>query len=150
MMVRGIKRRRGQARQIAVCMDDPRHEVPACNFTSSLSASAVSQIREQLPAHLRFKEWHLAYAPDVHGTSLRTFYRAQQGPNVLVVRDTGGAVFGGYAAESWRQADSSYGSTESFVFVVRGNTVVSAPSAAAHDVAALVLEMSGVANFKHA
>jgi len=121
MVVRSIRRRHAQRhnRQALERMDDPRQDVVACNFTSALPTAAALQIREQLPAHLRFLDWQLVYSPNVHGTSLRTFYRAQSGPNIIVVRDTGGAVFGGFAMESWRQQDCAYGSAESFVFAVR-------------------------------
>ena len=46
-------------------------------------------------------DWQLVYSSDAHGCSLRTLYRraAHAGPVLLIVVDTHGHVFGGYASE---------------------------------------------------
>ena len=42
------------------------------------------------------------------------------GPNILVVRDAHGGLFGGFAAEPWRPETGAYGfGSEAFVFVCR-------------------------------
>lgn len=98
---------------------DPRHP-EGVSLGSMLTPRQASNIRELLPAHLRFEQWHLAYSPKVHGTSLNTFYRQQAGPNILVVRDAHGGLFGGFASEPWRPQAGAYGhSGESFVFAAR-------------------------------
>lgn len=93
---------------------DPRRHVALLN--SVLSAKLASQLREALPAHLRFREWELAYSPRVHGTSMRTFYRQQSGPNIVVMRDADGGIFGGFATAGWHPASGTYGTAESFIF----------------------------------
>lgn len=84
-----------------------------------LSSDLALQVREMLPIHLRFSQWELVYSPAVHGTSLTTFYRQQEGPNVIVIRDAQGGIFGGFATNSWQPTNGSYGLPEAFVFTVR-------------------------------
>jgi len=101
-------------------LGDPRR--PPRNFESVLSATQAALLREELPAHLRFQDWRLAYAPQLHGVSMRTFFRRQAGANVIVVQDSHGGLFGGFAPEPWRLQASSYGSREAFVFKAIGAT----------------------------
>jgi hypothetical protein len=42
----------------------------------------------------------------------------QVAPSLLLVKDSGGAVFGAYVSDSWRYNPRFYGSGESFVFQV--------------------------------
>lgn len=102
--------------------EDPRS--PTAANGSPLSPALASQIRELLPVYLRFQEWQLVYTPRVHGTSLQTFYRKQAGPNVLVVQDAHGGLFGGFATESWRPQAGAYGTAEAFVFAARNQELV--------------------------
>eukprot|EP00927_Polykrikos_kofoidii_P034657 TRINITY_DN29360_c0_g1_i2.p1 TRINITY_DN29360_c0_g1~~TRINITY_DN29360_c0_g1_i2.p1 ORF type:complete len:379 (-),score=46.86 TRINITY_DN29360_c0_g1_i2:6-1142(-) len=87
-----------------------------------LTPGLASSLMEHMPSTCRLAaEWRLTYSPVVHGTSLKTFYRAQQGgPNVIIIREANGRVFGGFITESWRPERGNYGSAESFVFSVRG------------------------------
>eukprot|EP00931_Biecheleriopsis_adriatica_P109790 TRINITY_DN84045_c0_g1_i1.p1 TRINITY_DN84045_c0_g1~~TRINITY_DN84045_c0_g1_i1.p1 ORF type:complete len:337 (+),score=62.73 TRINITY_DN84045_c0_g1_i1:93-1103(+) len=96
---------------------DPRR--PCENLTPMLSAEVAAELRECLPTYLKFRDWQLAYSPRVHGTSMNTFYRQQVGPNILVVRDASGGLFGGFTTEAWRPQADAYGSPESFVFALR-------------------------------
>lgn len=101
---------------------DPRHP-ESIPLGSALTPSQASALHEFLPTHLRFRQWRLAYSPKVHGTSLSTFYRHQDGPNVLVVRDAQGGLFGGFASEPWRPQVGAYGhSGEALVFQARSET----------------------------
>lgn len=121
MVVRAQRRRR-KRKPAAVEQDiiDPRQfQGAAASLCSALTPRLASELRELLPCYLRYVDWHLGYAPKVHGTSLRTFYRRQAGPNLLVVRDANGGLFGGFAPEAWRPTSAAYGTGESFVFVVR-------------------------------
>lgn len=120
MVVRAHRKRRA-ARETPKPLPvlDPR--LPCAELKqSALSPALAAQIRDMLPAHLRFSSWQLAYAPGVHGTSLNTFYRQQAGPNVVVVQDAQGGLFGGFAAEPWRPHAGAYGGAgEAFVFAAR-------------------------------
>lgn len=95
---------------------DPRRP---CALDSVLSAALAADLREQLPVHLRFCDWDLAYSPKVHGTSFNTFYRCQRGPNIIILRDSSGEIFGGFAPEAWRPQKLAYGTSEAFVFRIR-------------------------------
>ena len=55
------------------------------------------------PSHLKGKVYPL-FSSVRHGQSFSTFCRQLlvKGPTLLVIRDTGGNVFGGFAADSWR------------------------------------------------
>lgn len=74
-----------------------------------------------LPVTLSFSDWSIIYSTEMHGWSLQTFYRHldQAGPSVLVVKDSAGAVFGGFASESWHQSAHYFGTGESFLFQLR-------------------------------
>jgi len=96
---------------------DPREPCEA--QISALSPELAAQVRDLLPVYLRFMDWHLAYSPKVHGTSMNTFYRQQAGPNVLVIRDAHGGLFGGFAPDPWCPQAGAYGSGQAFVFAVQ-------------------------------
>ncbi|CAE8723150.1 unnamed protein product, partial [Polarella glacialis] len=78
---------------------DPRRP---CALESVLSLDLAAELRDLLPSYLKCLDWQLAYSPKVHGTSMNTFYRQQDGPNILVVRDAHGGLFGGFATEPWK------------------------------------------------
>jgi hypothetical protein len=125
MVVRAHKRRK-KAKPVTEDPEvfDPRQldSLPR-SLCTVLTPSLASELRELLPCYLRFTEWHLGYAPKAHGTSLRTFYRQQAGPNLLIVRDADGEIFGGFAPEPWQQRSGAYGTGEAFVFSVTGGHV---------------------------
>ncbi len=52
------------------------------------------------------------------GVSLHTFYATTRrfNPTILLVKDTRGGVFGGFATEEWRAGKHFYGTGESFLF----------------------------------
>lgn len=96
---------------------DPRRPCLAL-AKPALTPELAAQVRELLPCNLRHMEWELAYSPSVHGTSLSTFYRQQVGPNILVVQDAHGGLFGGFAPSPWRPGAGAYGTWEAFVWAV--------------------------------
>lgn len=72
------------------------------------------------------------YAPSpsrqVHGISLATLYRnaaraAGGSASLLVLRDSGGYVFGCFATEPWHMAPRFYGTGETFVFQLQPHMV---------------------------
>eukprot|EP00448_Togula_jolla_P014350 CAMPEP_0170588434 /NCGR_PEP_ID=MMETSP0224-20130122/10827_1 /TAXON_ID=285029 /ORGANISM="Togula jolla, Strain CCCM 725" /LENGTH=268 /DNA_ID=CAMNT_0010912149 /DNA_START=197 /DNA_END=1000 /DNA_ORIENTATION=+ len=96
-------------------------EVFTENTGSILSSEQQAEITKHLPAWCRYRAWQLVYSPDVHGTSMQTFYRKQSssscGANIIVVRDSNGHTFGGFSSEKWRMsARGYYGTPECFVF----------------------------------
>eukprot|EP00811_Abedinium_folium_P036714 NODE_9398_length_1427_cov_4.226154.p1 GENE.NODE_9398_length_1427_cov_4.226154~~NODE_9398_length_1427_cov_4.226154.p1 ORF type:complete len:408 (+),score=148.20 NODE_9398_length_1427_cov_4.226154:183-1226(+) len=86
-----------------------------------LTDTLAREFASNLPTALRWlPAWRLAYSPRVHGTSLQAFFRrmAHEGPSLLLVQDSAGIVFGGFASMPWHIADRYYGTGESFVFRV--------------------------------
>eukprot|EP00746_Dinoflagellata_sp_MGD_P143500 gnl/MRDRNA2_/MRDRNA2_76324_c0_seq1.p1 gnl/MRDRNA2_/MRDRNA2_76324_c0~~gnl/MRDRNA2_/MRDRNA2_76324_c0_seq1.p1 ORF type:complete len:305 (+),score=24.92 gnl/MRDRNA2_/MRDRNA2_76324_c0_seq1:60-974(+) len=70
-----------------------------------LTSELVDAISPNLPFDFRnTQRWHLAYSTRRHGTSTSTFYNQQRGPNVLLVQDSQGGVFGGFSQEPWQSS----------------------------------------------
>lgn len=127
--------RAGQYRQAAVQVpDSPKFTDPRrpCEglVRPVLTPELVAELRELLPCYLRFADWELAYSPSVHGTSLSTFYRQQAGPNIIVIKDSSGGLFGAFVTAPWRPTAGSYGGPESFVFSAPHSSSVAALEAA--------------------
>lgn len=91
-----------------------------------LNIEAVWTLRMHIPMRFKYHDWQLAFSTSVHGTSLLTFYKHLDGkaPTVLVVRDTDGHVFGGYASEAWHVSRAFFGTGESFLFSILPNFAV--------------------------
>ena len=80
----------------------------------------TSTLPQALPAMYRMREWALAYSTKRDGISLKSLYRRASGKanTVLLVSDSGGAIFGAFCTEAWK-VHSRYGGTgESFVFTL--------------------------------
>ena len=86
-----------------------------------LTDKMISQIYTSLPNVFQHRAWDLIYSTYAHGRNLKTFYLKNEkaGPNILIVKDSGGYVFGGYFSNSWRFDTRSYGTGECFVFTFR-------------------------------
>lgn len=63
-----------------------------------------------LPPALR-QDWRLLFNSGKHGMSFSTFMGrlGEASPTLLLVRDKGGAVFGGIAHEPWKKTGTFYG-----------------------------------------
>lgn len=93
------------------------HLLPHCDpgdkrssaFTA-LDFLSVMFINSALPHMLR-SEWRLLYCCSLHGASFATMLKkiVNEGPTVLVVKDRGGHIFGGFAAEPWAPNAQFYG-----------------------------------------
>lgn len=88
-------------------------------FKDDLTLAAVHAL---LPCYQQVNDWQLLYSNHTHGSSLATFSRlcAHKGPNLVVIEDTTGAIFGGYASTAWRAASGSdgafFGTGQSFLW----------------------------------
>ena len=85
---------------------------------SVLSSEVLLFLRSAIPLRHRPCDWALLYSTEQHGCSLRTAYSrlAGSGPSLLIVRDAGGQIFGGFASDSWRVSPSYFGNGECFLF----------------------------------
>ncbi|CAK9066723.1 unnamed protein product, partial [Durusdinium trenchii] len=81
-------------------------------------------LRPELPIKCRVaSSWRLLYRPEVHGVSMGTFFRqcqvsreASPSETLILVEDTEGAVFGGFASHTWHVAQRHFGHADCFVF----------------------------------
>lgn len=77
-------------------------------------------LSHEAPAACR-REWSLLFNSDKDGRSFNTFtarLAAAPGPTLLLVRDKGGAVFGGFASQAWRRCGTFYGDDACFLFTL--------------------------------
>ncbi|CAE8696588.1 unnamed protein product [Polarella glacialis] len=88
-----------------------------------LTKERLRELRLHLPLKMLFaSSWQLLYCPRVHGVSIRTFFRQCQawpGETLMLVEDTGGRVFGGFASHTWQVQAARHlhvGLPECFVF----------------------------------
>ncbi len=88
-------------------------------YTNTSTQTQIRALVTALPTRYRLSNtWTLVYSTQRHGISLQTLYRRAQtvAPTILVVRDTGGYVFGAYCSEPWHVAARYFGTGETFVF----------------------------------
>jgi hypothetical protein len=66
------------------------------------------------------QRWELIYKATKDGFEASTFHRLcdNQGPTMVIVRSTGGYLFGGYASQSWNSAGSYTNAQNSFLFLL--------------------------------
>jgi len=83
-----------------------------------LSAEQRARLIPELPVSLSLSDWLLLYSTEQHGCSLRTFYHHLEsaGPSLLLVLDSTGGVFGGFASDPWHVSSHYFGNGESFLF----------------------------------
>lgn len=86
-----------------------------------LTDERIQELQPHLPLSVRFQNlWTLLYSPRVHGVSLGTFYRQCQsspGETLLLIEDTNGHVFGGFATCTWNASQNLHvGTPQCFVF----------------------------------
>ncbi|KAJ3671375.1 hypothetical protein LUZ60_007454 [Juncus effusus] len=65
------------------------------------------------------ENWELLYSSSIHGASFNTFLgniSNCEGPTVLVIKDTDGYIFGGFASQKWEKYSDFYGDMKSFLF----------------------------------
>jgi len=100
--------------------------LPAMSTPSQLlSESQLRRVAMWLPVRHRRGGWSLLYSTMRDGISMQTMCRLSSGhaPTVLVVKDTKGHIFGGYASTAWRTSTRYYGTGECFVFQVEPRLV---------------------------
>jgi hypothetical protein len=110
----------------------PRPLPPATDTLKShlMPTTAWFAINSALPERVR-GAWALAYSSAQHGASFAQFSHrlsAAQRPCVVLVRDKGGAVFGGFVAEPASFRPTFFGSEQCFVFSVLPKTALYFPT----------------------
>lgn len=85
-----------------------------------LPIEVVWAMRGHLPNRFKYHDWKLIFSTAMHGTSLLTYYKALEDkePTLLVIRDTDGHIFGGFASQAWHISKHFFGTGESFLFSI--------------------------------
>lgn len=88
-----------------------------------LSRSLAEEIRLLMPARLQLMDhWQLTYSLEQNGSTLSTLYglceqhRGKRGGFVLVVKDSGGGIFGAYLTDPPKPQAHYFGSGECFLW----------------------------------
>lgn len=73
------------------------------NSTKSLlSFTDIILLNNNIPGHLRDK-WRFLFSSHQFGENFSQLLRrvVNRGPNIIVIKEKNGNIFGGYASESW-------------------------------------------------
>lgn len=84
-----------------------------------LSRRQLTELRKQLPAEQRMhNDWILLYSSRRMGTSIKQFTERclNRGPTIVLIRDSFGKVFGGFASQDWKRYGQFYGDSNCFLF----------------------------------
>ncbi|KAM3918340.1 MTOR-associated protein MEAK7 [Leptodactylus fuscus] len=99
--------------------------VPRCrkgkaqSFTSLLDLPSIMFLNSHLPSEMQ-RKWRLLFSTQVHGESFSQLcgHMVDQGPSLLVVRDSSGFIFGGFASQNWEVKPQFQGDSRCFLFTV--------------------------------
>ena len=115
---------------------------------SLLDEVRLRQLRSELPMKCRMASfWRLLYSPEVHGVSIGTFFRQCQAwpsETLLLIEDSNGAVFGGFASHTWQVSKRHFGQADCFVFRFREGDELEVFSSAGHNEYFLHADSSGL------
>lgn len=81
--------------------------------SSILDQAAVAFLASAVPSDFR-KEWRFLFSSTIHGESFSKMLGSVvwQGPTIIIIRDTTGHVFGGFAVENWNTGPKFVGKRE--------------------------------------
>eukprot|EP01119_Soliformovum_irregulare_P024207 TRINITY_DN8623_c0_g1_i1.p1 TRINITY_DN8623_c0_g1~~TRINITY_DN8623_c0_g1_i1.p1 ORF type:complete len:273 (-),score=95.01 TRINITY_DN8623_c0_g1_i1:114-932(-) len=100
--------------------EEIKSPLPVLDGTSLiLNEDSIRLLSDSLPKPEYRKNWTLIYQSDKMGKSFNRFcyHITGRGPNIVIIRDSDGHIFGGFAAETWKDKHPKfYGSPMSFVF----------------------------------
>ncbi|XP_023683139.1 MTOR-associated protein MEAK7 [Paramormyrops kingsleyae] len=97
----------------------PCQDVPWRELRSILDLPLLLFLAPQLP-DTKGAPWRLLFSSRLHGESFTRLLRGCtcQGPSVLLIRDTDGYTFGGFASQSWDTRPQFQGDSRCFLFSV--------------------------------
>ncbi|KAL6641862.1 hypothetical protein ACP70R_020043 [Stipagrostis hirtigluma subsp. patula] len=103
----------------------PGFQVPLLHFPESISTDLLL-LNKEYAWHIgggfsqqEEQEWKLLYHSSLHGQSFNTFLgnvTNGDAQTVLIIKDTEGNVFGGYASQPWQRHSDFYGDMKTFLF----------------------------------
>lgn len=104
--------------------DKERSLVPYCrgldlipSYPSHLDLPQLLFINANLPQQYQ-REWRFLFSSEIHGESFATLIGriANQGPCVIVIEDSSGYTFGGFAPSNWELGPNFFGDDSCFLF----------------------------------
>ncbi|XP_072388479.1 MTOR-associated protein MEAK7 [Diabrotica undecimpunctata] len=110
----------------AIEKEKDRSLVPFCrgldlmpSYPSILDLNQIVFINAHLPQQYQL-EWRFLFSSQIHGESFSTLIGriVNQGPSVLVVEDSNGYTFGGFAPANWELNAKFFGDDSSFLFTL--------------------------------
>lgn len=86
-----------------------------------LTQSIIAKLEASLPDNYQGYDWSLVYGTMRNGENLELLYQlcANHQATLLVVKDVGGTVFGGFNTTTWKIEPQYYGTGESFLFTFK-------------------------------
>ncbi|XP_020246683.1 TLD domain-containing protein 1 isoform X2 [Asparagus officinalis] len=118
---------------------DSGFQVPYLHHPEKLSHDLLS-LRKEYAWHIggalaqqELEEWKLLYHSAIHGLSFNTFMAhitSGDGPTILVIKDTEGYIYGGYASQPWERQSDFYGDMKSFLFQLYPQASIFRPTGA--------------------
>uniref|UniRef100_T1DKR0 MTOR-associated protein MEAK7 n=1 Tax=Crotalus horridus TaxID=35024 RepID=T1DKR0_CROHD len=107
------------------------HLLPECRglqgtaLVSLLDVPSIIYLNAHLPSELRDR-WQLLFASRVHGESFTQLcgHIVNKGPCLLVLKDTDGYIFGGFASCSWEVKPQFQGNNMCFLFSISPSLAV--------------------------
>ncbi|XP_048503824.1 uncharacterized protein LOC104898271 isoform X2 [Beta vulgaris subsp. vulgaris] len=113
-------------------------QVPSLLLSKSYDSNLI--LREEyawliggLLTQLELVEWKLLYHSSYHGQSFNTFLgnvSVDEGPTLLIIKDTDGYIYGGYASQPWQKHSDFYGDLKCFLFQLHPKVSIFRPSGA--------------------
>ncbi|CAN6339709.1 unnamed protein product [Urochloa humidicola] len=117
----------------------PGFDVPLLHYPENISTDLLLLNKEHawhigggFSQH-EAQEWKLLYHSSLHGQSFNTFLgKVTNGDTqtVLIVKDTEGSVFGGFASQPWERHSDFYGDMKTFLFKLYPQASIFCPTGA--------------------
>ncbi|WVZ88422.1 hypothetical protein U9M48_034945 [Paspalum notatum var. saurae] len=117
----------------------PGFEVPLLHYPENVSTDLLL-LNKEFAWHIgggfsqhEVQEWKLLYHSSLHGQSFNTFFgKVTNGDSqtVLIVKDTEGSVYGGYASQPWERHSDFYGDMKTFLFKLYPQASIFRPTGA--------------------
>ncbi|XP_066356287.1 uncharacterized protein [Miscanthus floridulus] len=117
----------------------PGFEVPLLHYPENISADLLL-LNKEYAWHIgggfsrqEVQEWRLLYHSSLHGQSFNTFLgKVTDGDaqTVLIVKDTEGSIYGGYASQPWERHSDFYGDMKTFLFKLYPQASIFRPTGA--------------------
>ncbi|KPJ00088.1 TLD domain-containing protein KIAA1609-like [Papilio xuthus] len=87
------------------------------DYPAFIDLSHIVWINSHLPQKYQ-RKWRFLFSSHIHGESFSTMAGRiiEQGPSVLIIEDSSGHIFGGFAACAWTFGPNFTGTDESFLF----------------------------------